>query len=152
MLPTRRNRNFIVRVDLSFERYKRWVVNIPDCGLNKPEVRKSFYDHKCGGVKGALAAAESLRNNYARKYGLKYARTVPFAPRKPWGRGYYFNKKEKAWLAYWRRDGKQRFKWFSANKYGYERAKYLARQHRHFMVTGSLHIKVRPHTSRTPLL
>ncbi len=117
--------------------YGAWFVRVP----GKPS--KTFSWKKYGGEGKSLEIARQWRNETcllvniviknkkrgtgrcikkARGYALTYSRT----------------KNSYDWVAYHYCNGRNRKKSFAVNKYGYKRARELAKQHRIFLKTGVL--------------
>lgn len=93
-------------------------------------VSKLFSDQLHGGARKAQAAAIKYRDLHIRKLP-KRLQTGSSKPR-PSAKGYYLRsrerrgKEERAWVATWSEEGRQREKSFSVQEHGYHQARRLA--------------------------
>ena len=106
---------------------KGWWVRIQ---RGNKSVSKLFSDRVYGGAKKAQTEAIKFRDQHIRKLP-EPLHTGSSKPR-PSAKGYYLRsrerrgKEERAWVATWSEDGRQREKSFSVQEHGYHQARRLA--------------------------
>ena len=110
---------------------KGWWVRIQ---RGDSAISKLFSDGVYGGAKKAEAEAIKYRDKMVKKMP-KPKHTGSSLPR-PSAKGYYLRtrerrgKEERAWVATWSEDGRQREKSFSVQEHGYNAARRLAAAYR----------------------
>jgi len=126
-------RKYIARVDKPEKSMHYWYVNVD---IKEERYRKTFCDKKNGGKTSALLAAVGYRDKLLKELGIVILKGHDKQPYDPDKKGVYYKEKSSNgytypyMLAYWQEPvkGKQirKYKAFSINKYGYNKAKGLA--------------------------
>ncbi len=116
--------------------YQSWVVRIPG------HHTKSFPYNKYNGKNEALKIARKWRDKECNQLDIKIDNhSNNLGKCRKNAKGYFLLKKKsgtKCWRATYSYHGKTKSKSFAVNKYGFDHARKLAKQHRTFLKTGVL--------------